>query len=82
MKNRTKDIPQQPGSQNIVTDFNIELLRANTPLRSEKKAVEILMLINPVDTGKMYKILDGIIPFKPEDTYFTRLYKALAMAEI
>lgn len=70
------------GAPSMATEFNIEILRANTPLRSEKEVLEVLMLVNPVDTEKMYKILDGIVPFEPEDTYFTRLYKSLAMAKI
>jgi hypothetical protein len=69
-------------SDTVITDFNLELLRANTPLRTEEEALEILTLISPIDMDKMYKILDGTVPFVPENTYCDRLYKALALAEL
>lgn len=69
-------------SNTVITDFNMEILCANTPLRSEKEALEILTLINPVDTESFYKIIDGAVPSKPEDTYFARLYNALILAEL
>lgn len=63
-------------------NFTIKRLRIHTPLKSQKEAIEILLLVDFRDNKRIDRILDGEIPFKPFDTYFERLKKALMLGEV